>query len=210
MKNLGKKAQLVVLMSLTAISSGCAYFQKKGVIKSGDVQVAAVADAGKPATLNTSDRKESVPIPAGSTLVVTKDAPVPATDKTPFVPAHERLEVHFNGPTEWQRFDNSVSANTGTIDTTVAQKKIEVQAAQPLLYAAILSALGAIFFIYRAYPTPAALCGLSAALFFIAWRTSSFPPWVWGICGLGVVGGAALYFGHERGLKTATEPAKVT
>ena len=203
---------ILCVVALCLLLGGCSLFRKSGQIKSGQTTVQGIENAGKPATLNSSDAHESIPIPAGSTLVVTRTAAQEASGTTAAKPAVEVTELRLNGNTEWQRFDTKTVASTGTVDTTVAEKKLEVQAAQPLLYAAILSALAGIFFVWRAYPTPAALCGLSAALFFVAWRTSSLPSWVWGLAGLGVVGGAALYIGHNRGLyePVPTTPTKVT
>jgi len=182
--------------------TGCTFFQKKGVINSGGATVTAVDMAGKPATLVTLDAKESLPIPKDTTVTITEHA------ATPTVPAYKVTELHFNSPTEWLKFNTTVAANTGTVDTSVAVKKIEAQAAQPLLYAAILSALAGVFFLYRAYPTPAALCGLSAAGFLIAWRTSNLPSWAWGLLGLGLVGGVALYLGHSRGVNESLSAPK--
>ncbi len=201
-------AQLILGCIMLAIFCwmlcGCAMFQKKGVIKSGGATVAAVADAGKPATLATSDGKESLAIPKDTTVTITEH------EATPTAPAFKVTELHFNTPTEWQKFSQTVSANTGTVDTTVATKKLEVQAAQPLLYAAILGLLGAVVFVYLHYPTPAMLCGAASGLFFLAWRVSDLPSWIWAIAAAAIAAGAALYFGHERGLKTAITQPPVT
>ncbi len=195
---------LICVVVLCYLCSGCALLQRKGLIKSGGVSVAAVADAGKPATLTTSDAKEAVKIPSGSTLTVTKEEAVPATDKAAFRPAKETWEYHFTGETEWQKFNTTVAANTGTVDTSVALHKIDVSSKQPFLYAAILGALGAILFVYLHYPTPAMLCGLASGLFFLAWKLSDLPSWVWAVAAAAIAAGVAMYFAHERGLKTAT------
>ena len=127
---------------------------------------------------------------------------------TPTTPAYKVTELHFTSPTEWQKFDTTTQASTGKIDTSVAEKRIEVAAAQPLLYAAILAGLGAVLFVYLSYPTPALLCGAASALFFLSWKLSDLPPWVY-LLGVGALaGGAFLYFGHEKGLKTTTQPTK--
>jgi hypothetical protein len=193
----------VIAAAALCLLCSCAYFQKRGLIKSGNVTVAAVGDAGKPGELHTSDRKESLPIPAGSKTVVTKTEATPATDKTPFKPRTEVTEITFNGPTEWQKFDTSVSANTGTVDTSVALKKVESAESRPLLYAAIASLLAAGFFLYRAYPTPAFACGGAAVVFFIAWKASGLPDWFWAVGACALAGAVALYLGHERGEKAA-------
>lgn len=162
-------------------------------------------DPGKPATLNTADAKESLAIPAGSTVMVTKTEAAPATQTTPFQPAVEFTEVKLNGPTIWQKAKTEVAANTGTVDTSVAQKKIDVASREPLLFAAIAGVLGAIVFVYLHYPTPAMLCGAAAGLFFLAWKLSDLPPWIWALAAAAIAAGVGMYFAHERGLKTVSE-----
>ncbi len=176
---------------------GCSLFQKKGVATIGKNSVAAVADAGKPATLATSDGKESVAIPKDTEVVITK------TEATATAPATETTRVHFNSPTEWQKFTATVAANTGTVDTSVALKKVDAAESRPLLYAAIASLLLCGFFLYRAYPTPAFACGGAAVVFFIAWKVSGIPDWMWAVGACALAGAVALYLGHERGEKAA-------
>ncbi len=182
---------------------GCAMFKARGVLKSEDVTVTAVGDAGKPGELHTSNGAEKVPIPAGSTITVRKTDAVPATDKTPFQPAVEWTEVKLNGPSYWERTKKDVDASTGTVDTSVALKKVQVAESRPLLYAAIASLLGCGFFLYRAYPTPAFACGCAAIVFFLAWKVSGVPDWMWGVGACGLVAAVGLYLGHERGEKAA-------
>lgn len=196
------KAKGLVSILICLVCSGCSLLQRTGLIKSKGVSVAAVADAGKPATLNTSDGHESVPIPKDTTVTITEH------EATPTAPAYKVTELHFNSPTEWQKFNTTVAANTGTVDTSVAEKKIEVQAAQPLLYAAILGVLGAIIFVYLHYPTPAMLCGASAGLFFLAWRLSDLPSWVWALAAAAIATGVGMYFAHSRGLSDAAASSK--
>ncbi len=176
---------------------GCALFQKKGVATIGKNSVAAVSDAGKPATLATSDGKESLPIPAGSSITITE------YQATTTKPAYKVTELRPNGPTEWQKFTATVAANTGTVDTSVALKKVESAESRPLLYAAIASALAAGFFLYRAYPTPAFVCGGAAVVFFLSWKASGLPDWFWAVGACALAGAVALYLGHERGEKAA-------
>ena len=194
-----KRASLVVLVLAL---SGCALFKPKGTINVGKAQVTAVADAGKPATLATTDGKESVVIPANTAVKITEFA------ATPTAPAYKTTELHFNSPTEWQKFNTTTAASTGTVDTSVAQHKIDVQASRPLLYAAILGGLGAILFVYLHYPTPAMLSGASGGIFFLAWKVSDLPPWFWALGLVGLAAGAALYFGHEKGLYTPVPTPK--
>jgi len=187
----------IFLVGLMLGLMGCALFQKKGVATIGKNSVAAVADAGKPATLATSDGREVVAIPKDTTVTITK------TEATTTNPATEKTELHFNSPTEWQKFTATVAANTGTVDTSVALKKVESAESRPLLYAAIASALAAGFFLYRAYPTPAFVCGGAAVVFFLSWKASGLPDWFWAVGACALTGAVALYLGHERGEKAA-------
>lgn len=200
-------AQLCLWVILTVAAcllfGGCSLFQKKGVISSGGVSVAAVGDAGKPGELHTSNGAEKVPIPTGSTITVKKTEAIPATDKTPFQPAVEWTEVKLNGPSYWERTKADVTASTGTVDTSVALKKVESAESRPLLYAAIASLLACGFFLYRAYPTPAFACGGAAVVFFLAWKVSGIPDWMWAVGAMALAGAVALYLGHERGEKAA-------
>ena len=193
---------------------GCTYFQKHGLIKAGGVEVAGVKDAGKPATLATEHKEESLAIPEGSKITVTKIeavAPVLATKETPGQPAQpakEVTEVILAKDSEWRRSAESVKADTGTVDTSVRQHEIDVASSQPLLYAAIASGLAAILCLYLKYPTPAAMCGGAALVFLVAWKVSNAPPWLWGLGACGIAAAVALYLGHERGLKAIAAPAK--
>ena len=181
-------------------------------IKSPLGNVTAPKDAGKPATLDAGSTVASLPIPAGSTLTVTKSeaiAPVLATPEAPAVaaqPAREVVEVKLAGPTEYRKTTQEVHANTGTVDTSIAAKRIEVAESRPLLYAALASMAACGFFIWRAYPTPALICGGAAVVFLIAWKVADAPVWLWVVAAVALGCAGFLYLGHEKGEKTATQP----
>lgn len=198
--------RLAAIVLAAAMLSGCSFLQSHGLIKSGNVTVAGVKDAGKPATLATDEKRESIPIPAGSTVTVKETPAVAATATTPYRPAEKITEFRFNGSTEWQKFEGYVLANTGTVDTSVAEKRIDAQESRPLLYAAILSALAAGFFVYRAYPTAAFICAGAAVVFMVAWKASGLPEWFWAVGAIALAAAAFLYIGHERGTATAAPP----
>lgn len=188
--------RLLILLACLGLM-GCQLFQRKGVATIGKNSVSAVADAGKPATLATSDKKESVVLPKDTTVVITETA------ATQTAPATKTTKIHFDTSTEWQKFTADVAASTGTVDTSVALKKVESAESRPLLYAAIASALAAGFFLYRAYPTPAFVCGGAAVVFFLSWKASGLPDWFWAVGACCLAGAVALYLGHERGEKAA-------
>ncbi len=192
---------IVLVLSLT----GCSYFQKHGAIKSGDVSVVGVPDAGKSATLNTSQAGSVLPLPEGTTFTMTKFEAIPATlgpNGHPAIPARTVTEITLTKPTELRTTESHVQADTGTIDTSVAQHKQDLAASAPLLYAAILAGVAAVFFLYRAYPTPAAICGGASIVFMVAWKVAGAPVWLWVVGAIALAGAAFLYIGHERGLST--------
>lgn len=164
-----------------------------------------VKDAGKPAVLNTSTAGESVALPAGSKITATETKAVPAQSATPTAPAQAAQPaqtvtvIEPAGPTEWRKTEVTVHADTGTVDTSVANRKIDAAESRPMLYAAIGAAALAAVFLWLKYPTPALISGIGAVVFFLAWKASGLPPWFWAIGVAAVVGGAALYFGHEKG-----------
>lgn len=197
---------IIALLSLAL--TGCSWLPAK--IHVGDATVSAPKDAGTPAVLETRAAGETLALPAGSVVTVTKTEPVaaiPATPNAPAVaaqPAKEVTEVKLTAPTVWQKTANTVSASTGTVDQTIAAKRIDAEESRPLLYAALASLVAAGFFVWRAYPTPALICAGAAAVFFIAWKVSGVPDWLWAVGGIALAGAGALYLGHERGLKSTT------
>lgn len=202
-----KTLAFVCLPILGIFPAGCSLFHGPPKITAAGVTVQAPQDAGKPATLDSGTSVASLPIPAGSSLTVTKSDPVVASPATPDTPAQaaqpakEVLEVKLAGPTEYRKTANTVKASTGTVDTTIAAHKIDAAEARPLLYAALASMLAAGFFIWRAYPTPAMICGGAAVVFLIAWKVADAPVWLWVVAAVGLGGAAFLYLGHERGEK---------
>ncbi len=186
--------------------SGCSLLPSR--IKSKLATVVAPKDAGKPATLDSGETVATLPVPAGSTLTVTKFeavAPAVATPSTPAVeaqPAKEVTEVKLSGPTEYRKTTQEIHANTGTVDQSIAAKRLNAAESRPLLYAAIGSLIACGFFIWRVYPTPAMICGAAAGVFLIAWKVTDAPTWLWVVGAVGIGGATFLYLGHERGLNT--------
>ncbi len=198
------------------VCCGCSLLNR-GQIKAGGVSVLGVKDAGAPATLNTATQKGSIRIPANSRIVrreVAAQPAVPATKESPAIPAKPAVvetEVVPSADTEWNESHDAIAANSGTVDTSIRAKQIDAEEKRPLLYAAILAAVAAGFFVYRAYPTPAVCSGGASVVFFLAWRMD-LPPWIAGLALAAIVGGVFLYFGHERGLYTPvpTDPKPPT
>lgn len=196
------------LYLLPLLLCGCSWLPAK--IHVGDATVSAPKDAGTPAVLETRAAGETLALPAGSAVTVTKTEPIAAIAATPNAPAvaaqpaKEVTEVHLTAPTVWQKTANTVSASTGTIDQTIAAKRIDAEESRPLLYAALASLVAAGFFIWRAYPTPALICAGAAVVFFIAWKVSGVPDWLWAAGAIALAAAGFLYIGHEKGLKSKT------
>ena len=171
--------------------AGCSMFSKKGNIRIGKDEVTAVPDAGKPATLERKDGKETVPIPKDTDVTITK------TEATPTAPATEVTRVHFNSPTEWQKFTASVAANTGTVDTSVALHKVDVAERRILLYIAIGCAIAGVVLKSMLPAWPALSNGLllAAPLAFAAWKFSEVPAWAWFAV---LVGVGLMVIGYKR------------
>ena len=174
-----------------------------GRIRSGGTVVTGVADAGKPASLDTGESKQAVAIPANSPVSVTKTEAVPATATTPFRPAMEVFSFTPAKDTRYEAVSSTLRADTGTVDTSIAAKRIEAQEARILLYASIAALVGAGVFLWLKYPTPAMMCGAASVLFFVCWRLADLPPWLWAVGLVALAGAAFLWLGHEKGEKHA-------
>jgi hypothetical protein len=198
----------IFVIAILALA-GCQFFRRFPAITSAGVTVQGPQDAGRPATLNTSQAGESVALPAGSRITVTQTEALPPILGTkdakavPAMPATTVTEIVPGGPTEWRKTESTVNADTGTVDTSIAARKIDAAESRPLLYAALTAAIGAGFFVWAKYPTPALACGAASAVFFMAWKVSGLPEWFWAVGLLAAGVGCALYLGHERGEKTA-------
>lgn len=207
-----KDLTVVLLFAVCLFLGGCSYFQRHGFIKAGTATVAGVQDAGNPATLDTSAKGETLALPAGSKVTVTRfeaTLDLPARDGLSAQkgqPAREVTEITLAKDTVWQKQESTVKADTGTVDTSIAAKRIDSQESRPLLYAAIASALAAGFFLYRAYPTPAFICGGAAVVFAFAWKAAGLPSWFWAVGAVALAAAAFLYIGHERGQAAVAPP----
>ncbi len=193
---------LVVAVILTFAFSGCNLM--KGRIKAQGVTVQSPKD-GNNASLAQGQSTGVLTLPKGSTLTVTKFGAVawePPTGLKPEVkaePAREETKVVLSADAQWTKEESTVAANTGTIDNTVAVRRIQVAENRYLLFAAIVAAVAGGFFLYIKYPTPAMMCGAASVVFFLAWKLADLPSWFWvvGVAGIGC--GIFLYLGHKRG-----------
>jgi hypothetical protein len=171
---------------------GCASVPR---IQWGKATVEAPKDAGTPAQLKSGEVKTGFRIPAKSRMTVEKTEAVPATAETPARPAVEVTTFDFSEPTQFEQIANTMQASTGTVDTSVAKKRIETESKAPLLYAAIGAALAAVVAMVLKWPSVALLCGIGSGAFFAAWRLADIPWWA-GLIAL--TAGGALMLGYKR------------
>lgn len=176
-----------------------------GRIKTGAASIFAVKDAGKAATLDENHEVATLPIPAGTRAVMTSLEPIagqPATETSPAIaPQAGRTvtEFIFDKPSEWKKTGTYIRADTGTVDTTIAKHRIDVEESRYLLFAAMGAGIAAGVFLYLKYPTPAFICGGAAVIFFMAWKLSGLPWWfhILGFCAIAAA--IFLWIGHRRG-----------
>lgn len=189
--------RLLLLVSVSLIAS-CAHIPR--VQLSGGTSAAAPRDNGSPATANEATTTSTIVIPKDS--IVT--APTGTTGGIAGVVQAPPITATLAKDSELRVVSTAATASSGTIDTTVATRRIDVAARAPLLYAAIASVVAAGVMIFLKYPTPALCCGGAAIVFFLAYQLSNLPSWFWAVGLAAGVAGVALYFGHERGEKTAS------
>lgn len=153
--------------------------------------------AGKPATVTKSDQGVTVALPEGSRLVKTEYAPLPATEKTEAQPAKTVTEIVPGGPTEYHETKATVDAQTGTVDTSVAKHKIDVEDRSKLLWVAIgCGILGLVAkSMLPAWPSLSNGLLIASPCAFAAWKFAEVPSWLWACV---IVGVLLLIAGYKR------------
>lgn len=155
-------------------------------IRIGKAEVQAPKDAGTPATMAQGEVRTGLAIPPNTKVSIVKVEAIPATADTPARPATQTLTFDFSQASEFIETANTLAASTGTIDTTVAKKRIDTESKAPLLWAGIAClGVGVVLFVLK-WPGPALLCGIGSGVFFAAWKIADIPWWV----GLLAVGAA--------------------
>jgi hypothetical protein len=182
---------LIAFLLLT----GCASLPRISV---GDTQIIGPKDAGKPATLNQGEARETFTAPAGSTRTLTT------------APTGETVETwEFTAPVPVQATRSHLAANTGTVDTSIAKHRIDAQERRWLLWAGIGAiGLGVLLIAnpYVRWPLGGALFAGCGALFLFAHQQPQLFAVALVIAGLavGVIGGGELM---ERIQKSKTPAA---
>ncbi len=200
---------LVVAVILTFAFSGCNLM--KGRIKAPGVTVQSPRD-GNNASLAQQHSGETLTLPEGTRVTTVKETAspaIPATSTTPAIPAKPAIETTtFVLPKEavWQKEETKVEANTGTIDNTVAVKRLEIAERQWLLWVAIGCGVGGLIVraSFPAWPSISNGLLMAGVVAFAAWKLSEIPAWTW----LAVLGVAVLLvMGYKRREKDEREAA---
>jgi hypothetical protein len=166
--------------------------------------VRGVQDAGKGATLNTSNAKEIIPLPTGTKITTTETPAVPAKPATatapaePAQPAKTVTIVEPGGPTEWIKTETTVNADTGAVDTSVAKHRIDVEERRWLLWAALGCGVAGVFLksMLPAWPGLSNGLLLAAGIAFVSWKVAALPEWLW-------IGVALIFGAKALGYKKA-------
>lgn len=182
-----------LIIGMAFVAWGCGSMPR---VRLGKMEATAPKDTGKPAEVVNNTTTTEVPIPEGTTI---ESLPPGEITAAPF-------RLTFKHDTLMRVVENHQAATTGTVDTSVALRRVDNAARMPLLYAAIGAAVGAAGFLFLKYPTPALLCGAASVVFFIAWQAAGLPAWFWVVGAVALAGGVALWLGHERGEHSRTEP----
>lgn len=185
----GKKHMgLPICLALALTAAGCKTVPQI-ITKAG--AVIGVPDAGKPATLTSGESRTGFRVPANSRLTVTK------TEAAPDAPAREVSVWEFSAPTQFEQVSSSILANTGTVDTVVATRRIDAEERRWLLWAGIGAVLVGIVLManpYVRWPLGGALIAGAGGLFIFAHQTPAvFTVAVCvGVLAVGIIGGSEL------------------
>jgi len=169
-------AILALLVSVGTLT-GCNHSPARVKLK-GSSAIAPI-DNGTPATLEIGGTITTLPVPAGST--VESVAAVPASATSEAIPAS--VKVVLAGPSEMRSETHQERASSGAIDTKVATKRIEIEAAvaerKPLLWVALGCGVLGVLLLVVVKEWPALGKGFLAAgvVAGVAWKVSDVPSW---------------------------------
>lgn len=184
-----------LLCLIALLFTGC--LGPRGSIKSAIATVVGVKDAGKPAVLASNETRSALAIPQGSKMTVIRTEPLLATQTAAAVPASEVTTFDFSKPTQFETSSVAISADTGTVDQSVALRRIDVAEKRWLLFVAIGCAIGGVILKSVMPQWPAISNGLllAAPLAFAAWKIADIPSWIWAVV---IGGGILLALGYKR------------
>jgi len=186
---------ILALLVLVGTLTGCSHSPVRVKLKGGSAT--APIDNGTPATIETGGTVTTLPVPAGST--VESVSAVPATATSAAVPAAVRVVLA--GPSEMRSETHQERASSGAIDTKVATKRIEIEAAvaerKPLLWVALGCGVLGVLLLVVVKEWPALGKGFLTAgvVAGVAWKVSDVPSWAF----LGVLVAVGLLIaGYKR------------
>ena len=174
---------------------GCGTALPKVKVKGATAQ--GPRDIGAPATVESGGTVTTLPVPAGSTVESVPAVPASATSAG--IPAAVRVVLA--GASELRSETHASKASSGSTDSTVAVKRIEVESAAEerrwLLWAAIGCGVVGLVLKSMLPAWPALSNGLlvGAVAAGCAWKLAEVPAWLW----LAVLAGAGLMVaGYKR------------
>jgi hypothetical protein len=176
----------LLLLALAVALAGCATPRAK---LSGGQSAAGPHDNGTPAKVESGSTVTTALLPAGSVVTFTPAEAIAPVTATLSAPMELRTETRHE------------SATTGTVDTTVAVKRIETETAAAerrwLLWAAIACGVAGLVVrsLLPAWPglSNGLLVGAVAAG--AAWKLAEVPAWIWLLC---IAAAALLALGYKR------------
>jgi hypothetical protein len=190
-----KSIAIIALLVLVGSLTSCKHLPARVQLKGG--KAVAPIDNGTPATLEIGGTVTTLPVPAGST--VESVASVPASATSAAIPA--TVKVVLAGPSEMRSETHQERASSGAIDTKVATKRIEIEAAvaerKPLLWVALGCGVLGVLLLVVVKEWPALGKGFLAAgvVAGVAWKVSDVPSWAF----LGVLVAVGLLIaGYKR------------
>lgn len=191
-----------LVLGLVCFFTGCALLPDKGKIKADGVTVTGPKNPGTPATVATATAGTTVPLPAGSTVTVTREeVPLPAGLQSPAsglrTLPRETTVITPAGPTEYRKQEATVRADTGTVDTSVAKHAADVAERRWLLWTAIACGIAGLVVrsMLPAWPSLSNGLLLAAVAAGLSWKLAEVPAWIW-LCILAVV--ALMIAGYKR------------
>lgn len=181
-----------IIVAAIVLNSGCSVLPR---LKLPSVDVTAPKDVGKPAEASEVTEKTGFRIPANSKVSVIRKDPLPSTGY--LAPATTEFTFELPEPTDFMAEAKAISASSGTIDTTVATKRIEAQERRWLLFTAIACAIGAVLAraLVPAWHSISNGLFVAAAIAGVSWKVSELPAWLWAI---GLAMAALLILGYKR------------
>lgn len=172
--------------------SGCMSIPR---LKLPSVEVTAPKEVGKPGEASEVTEKTGFRVPANSRISVIRTEPLPKEGV--LLPGKTEWTVELPEPTDFVQEAKAIKASTGTVDTTLASKRIEAAERRWLLFTAIGCAIGAI--LARALvPSWHSISNglfLAAAVAGVSWKVSELPAWLWAV---GLVMAGLLVLGYKR------------